>query len=774
MEINSNNRLETGDIIAIEGEKPDAAYMVMKGKIRVYSNSFSATVGAGTLLFADDYVSGAYSFCAQAAEPSVVYAFASESGTLLEDFINSHKDYNGAAVYNQVKIVNELEHQFGRMSELGHRLFEFLRENYAEYINEARQTGCKSERIPEISSMKSCDEITLPDEIDLESCHEYARIPYEALKNFYAISPLLTIKLLREMYVATEMLSGACNEMGEYIEELFYLMYGNLDDSLFRNFLILDVDSKKNGLPSEKAAVLAEKCAVFGNEIISFYNEYTGHELITSSDAEMLEVIKEKAASGIDIRTNRKTKGQAPVDVTAEITALKGSFEQIIKFAKYSKEAGDEFRELLDQYIQLPDRESTDDRLRMLRKGLGEHFYALYAQAFGASVGTKKKLPKAVELFLDYGYLSENLLEKEQLEQLLQIVPITFNSPCNVYTIRKWLTAICRGEREPSRNDLGQDYAEVLRDLKKQGRISEEKEKELLNSAAMKLDFEIKNVFSKVNRIVNGQLTAFVPILHSEQLIGDVCKAYNSAKQINETVLELTKLDYSIFYRESLYVNQEAGIEREIIQKEVFPDIILCPTVGTNAVMWQEITGKRRDSKGRFMLPIITYTSVSDMLIKAFGEFRWALCKTVQGANWNNIQYQSLTAEYSDYIQFFKKNKELSDEKREKLKLQIQRGRNSLSRIFSMDYEMWMKAESGGSVRLNRVAREILATYCTFCTPVRKNLVKQPLYEEAFARSSRERSKKIHELEIRFKSLEKNGTEIPEELKLTMKFYREM
>ena len=137
MEINSNNRLETGDIIAIEGERPDAAYMVMKGKIRVYSNSFSATVGAGTLLFADDYVSGAYSFCAQAAEPSVVYAFASESGTLLEDFINSHKDYNGAAVYNQVKIVNELEHQFGRMSELGHRLFEFLRENYAEYINEA-------------------------------------------------------------------------------------------------------------------------------------------------------------------------------------------------------------------------------------------------------------------------------------------------------------------------------------------------------------------------------------------------------------------------------------------------------------------------------------------------------------------------------------------------------------------------------------------------------------------------------------------------------------
>ncbi len=774
MVINSNNQLQAGEMLAIEGEKPEAAYMVLKGKVRLFGNSFSTIVGAGSLLFAEDYVNGAYSFCASAEEETVVYAFASESPTLLEDFVGQHRECSGPAVYSQIKIINELEKQYFQLSEIADKLYGFLHENYPIYINEARQAGCRPELIPEISRLETREEISAPEEMSFDIYHEYAAMPYEILKNYYNASTLLTVKVLHEMYGVTEVMSDVCNELSDYIAGMYELLYGDIEESLYRNFLLLDLDAKKNGLPTPVAMEIAEKCRELGKETEEFFRTRTGRELCTESDTVFLAEMREKALNGIDIRGNKRVHIMEEIDVTAEMNSLRGSYEQIIKFAHYPDEAAEELKGLLEQYEGLLDRESSDDRLKLLRRGLTEHFYALYGQTLGKTLGAKKKPPKAVELFLDYGYLSEKLLEQGQLEQLLQITPVTFNEPCGVYTMRQWLTAVFRGEKEPSRNDLGQDYTEVLRDLRKQGRISEEKEKELQTNSAMKLDYEIKNVFGKVNRIVNGQLSTFVPILHSEQLLGEVLRAYNSAKQINETVLELSRLDYTVFYREAMYARPELGIEREVIQREVFPDIILCPTVASNVIMWQEITGRKRDTKGRFFTGILTFSDLRDMMIKALGEFRWALCKTIQGANWNNIQYESLTADYSDYIQFFRKNKDLSEEKREKLKLQIQRGRNSLSRIFAMDYELWMKSEAIGSVRLNKVAREIMATYCPFCASVRNNLVRQPMFEEAFQKNSRERTRKVHELEIRYRSLEKNGVTLPAELKNTMRFYKEL
>lgn len=777
MIINANNQIAAGELLAIEGEKAEAAYIVLKGKVRVYNNSFSTVVGAGALLCVSDYLNGVYSFCATAEESSVVYAFASEQDCFLENFLNPRRECNGPAAYIQIKFVNELERQLRALAELEKKLNGFLRESYAQYLAQARNSGCTPELIPELSRLEEVQATELqPEEetaLSVALLKEYGRLSYDTIKGFYSNSVLLTVRLMDELYSLQGILLDACNERADRIQQLFNNLYGNSRECLYRSLLILGFDAKKNGLSMPESAELAERCYELGEEIKTFFAEHTGRELMLEVDEVRIAELRDMAARGIDIRTSKRSRAGEPLDVTAELAALRGSFDQIVKFARYPEAAVAELRALLEQFIALPDRAVQDDRLKGLRKGLTEHYYQLYSMTFGAAFG-QKRLPRAVELFLDYGYLSERLLEKEELEQFLRITPVTFNTPCRVYTMRQWLTAICTGEKEPSRNELGQDYAEVLRELKKQGRIDDAREKELQSNGAMKLDYEIKNVFSKVNRIVNGQVSVFVPVLHSEQLIGDILDAYNSPKRINDMLTELTKLDYSVFYREAIYVNHELGIDREIIQKEVFPDIILCPVVGSNVIMWQEITGRKRDTQSRFISSVLTYSSLRDMLIKALGEYRWAMCKTVQGANWNNIQYKSLTSDYSDYIQFFRKNKALSEEKREKLKLQIQRGRNSLSRIFTMDYELWMKAEAAGSIRLNKVAREILATYCPFCVEVRRALIRQPMYEEAFAASGRERVKKIRELELRYRAIEKTGAELPEELKRTMSYYKEL
>ncbi len=77
-------------------------------------------------------------------------------------------------------------------------------------------------------------------------------------------------------------------------------------------------------------------------------------------------------------------------------------------------------------------------------------------------------------------------------------------------------------------------------------------------------------------------------------------------------------------------------------------------------------------------------------------------------------------------------------------------------------------------MKLNKVAREMLATYCPFAAPIRQKLLSQPMYEEAFARDTRERGKRKKELQLRIKGLETKGTTVPDEIRETLRFYAEM
>ena len=75
---------------------------------------------------------------------------------------------------------------------------------------------------------------------------------------------------------------------------------------------------------------------------------------------------------------------------------------------------------------------------------------------------------------------------------------------------------------------------------------------------------------------------------------------------------------------------------------------------------------------------------------------------------------------------------------------------------------------------MNKVAREILATYCPFSKDIRQKIGTQPLYEEAMARYTREKMKKVKELDLRYRGLENNKVEIVQEMRDTMAYYRDL
>lgn len=194
---------------------------------------------------------------------------------------------------------------------------------------------------------------------------------------------------------------------------------------------------------------------------------------------------------------------------------------------------------------------------------------------------------------------------------------------------------------------------------------------------------------------------------------------------------------------------------------------------GHNGSMWQEISGKKRDTPGRFVLPSFTVENFQNIMIKLVGAFRWELCRTVQGTYWNDIREKSLTAEYCDYVQFYRKNRELSDEVKEKVKVQMQKSRNNTREMFTKDYELWIKNEALGLARVNKVVRMILFTYCPFAREYRAKIAEHPMFKECAAKYERERLKKVKELNNRFTAIKNVGGEITPLLEQNLEYLKE-
>lgn len=56
-----------------------------------------------------------------------------------------------------------------------------------------------------------------------------------------------------------------------------------------------------------------------------------------------------------------------------------------------------------------------------------------------------------------------------------------------------------------------------------------------------------------------------------------------------------------------------------------------------------------------------------------------------------------LTSEYFDYVQFYRKNSELSTDAKEKIKTALTKARNSFKEMFVNDYIIWVVYEGKGS-----------------------------------------------------------------------------
>jgi hypothetical protein len=768
---NGRNTVQKGEVIFSKGEAITQVGIVLSGKVIVQSECVKMVLSQGNYLALNDINEASYNATYTALEDSVVYAVLTDGEAPIRSIIRKNVDFRAIMVSSQFRMAVELQKKKSSLAERGQRIYSFCQSSYEEYKNICREHNVASMMIDELETLTPYESIADVDEGRAVYYIEAAKIPLSANKAYFAYSEEMVNFQVAELMEFVKVMNRECEGLTDYINGLLNVLCIRPNRNLYEYIFQKSYEIQKNeSLPNEVIELVKN---IF-DEVCIQYKE------LKDECAGMAELNKEHlldlmtmVATDSEAKVPEKTQEEKEAQIRQELESLKNSMAQIIRFANLPDKDAQTLTENVNYLVALSDRLSANDDVKRAKKTITPLVFKLYLDCY---LKIKKEMvepPKAVDLFLNFCMLDERLLDKEQLEMLCRIEKEENEGPCNVVTMKEWLDLIYEGEREPSKSEFDEDYTENLRNLRKQGEITEKEQKILLNDMDKRVEYEVMNMMSSNMRTVYGQPSSYMPILFKEAIYGSLDKILVTKAKINESVQKLIKLDYSVFYREVLYSNTELKIANEVIMKNVYPDILIMPVFGSNASMWQEIGGKDKKSPGRFCFPVFTAGNLDDMMTKMFGRFHWELCRCIQGMSWNDVKVKSLTSEYMDYIQFYRKNHDLSDEAKEKIKLQLQKARNNSREAFLIDYEGWVKNEANGSMKLNKVAREIMATYVPFNKEMRQKLNAQKPYEVAQARFIRNNQKKKQETAIKIKAVQKITSEVPMELMDTYKFYSE-
>ncbi len=769
---NGKNNIKKGEVIFTQGEPIKQVGLLLSGKVIIQNEFMKLSCANGSYLALNEIYEETYSATYIAAEDSVIYALPVKGEASIRNIISKSTDYRAIMITSQFKFAVDMSVMRKDLSDRVTRFYEFAKKSYEKYENLCKAFGKQIIVINELEDIQAFEGIG--DNIyedKLEYYKEGAKIPLGAQKLYFSYSEEMAAYQVNEIISMVSSYKEDCNSMVEYIKNLLDIVGLRAGHNLFEFLYIKGLEIRKSeDIPVEMQVLFVNIL----NEIKFQYNELKKQSIqLPDLDIEAMEKKMTELSSEEYIKNEQKSKEEREAEIKRDVASLKNSMDQVLRYAEIDEADANVLKENIDFLVNTPDRLSVEDNVKKAKKAITPIVFKLYLACYRQFKKHIVAPSKAVELFLNFGYLDERLLEPEHLEFLCSIEPEQNEGPCKVYTMVEWLDMISEGKREPSKSEFDEDYEENLRSLKKQGEITEKQQKEWLNDMDRRVEYEIMNMQKTNTRALYGQPTAYMPVLYKEAIFGYLDKILVTKKKINECIINLTKIDYSVFYREVVYSNSQVKISNEVVMKEIYPDIILFPIFGVNAAMWQEIGSKNKATPGRFCFPVMTNSNIDDLMIKMFGRFRWEICRCIQGIAWNDVKVKSLTSEYMDYIQFYRKNRDLSDEAKEKMKLQIQKGRNNSREIFLIDYEAWIKSEANGSMKLNKFARELIATYCPFEKSIREKLNVQRPYEIAMARNTRNNQKKAQEFDLKIKAIQKNSAEVPDEMMNTYIFYTE-
>lgn len=446
---------------------------------------------------------------------------------------------------------------------------------------------------------------------------------------------------------------------------------------------------------------------------------------------------------------------------------LVGATEQILAFAELEAEDQQNFLDLYNQFKMQKDRLSGDDSVKRIRGKVNDYFWKIYTKCY-IRFYNSGKMPRVVELMFRYGFFDEELIKPKTIHMIYNYKPEKTDSDLPIYDSFEWLEKIREKEFDPSMSGMGERYDQYLKEEAKRQSRKTIVTPEELDSVEKRIEYEINNMMKDCSKVCSGEIFNYSPILLEEAFTGDSFSVFTKKKMLKETFMKIRALDYSAYYREVRYRDSERGIE-EFIKKEILPNIIMLPTWGKKSMVWQ-VKEKPKDSRGRITVPHFIMEKLDSLVIGFFGAYRWEIVKELLGPLWNDITQMSITAEYTDYVQYFKKNKDLSLEMRDKIHMEFKKFRSDKDR-FVNDYNKWIEFESHGRPMANKVVRAMFYRHIPFPKEIRDNIKEMPAYMDVHRRFVNLRRKDIKKLKNKYQKYTKNDQILPRELEEYIEFH---
>ena len=480
------------------------------------------------------------------------------------------------------------------------------------------------------------------------------------------------------------------------------------------------------------------------------------------------EQSKMKEKEALSQKELSKDSYSAGIDGAAVRNKLKGSANRIMANLKIDIKDVNRALDCLQRLSSLANPSEDNPQTQKWRRNFSDIYWNVWERAHSQWIATQGKVSKEIELMLNFGFFDEKFLDDNHLAF---IYGQSFEEETFSYPIVKgveWIDKIYKKEEYPSVDSFYQSYFDKLkRDNQKYKWKNEKDVPSAIDTADSRSGYEINNFLKNCISLSGGGQRVSLPILNKRQIVLSIEKSFISKKKISDELDKLLAIDYSAFHREVLVNDESIGIKKEFLQRQVYPYFIRIPALGSKGMMWQDTVKYNLKSRARIAIPTFTTTDISVLLIQVVGILRWEIIKTSLGFSWNDPSKKSLTSEYTDYSQFYKKNPKISIQIKERLSKEFKRFRSDRDR-FVNDYTNWIRYESQGISRLNWYVRFILYKYAPFRKDVRERLRKHVFFTEANKRFINIRNKHIITLKSRYR---KYGDNLPPVIKENYDFY---
>ena len=767
---------EKDAVICSEGDPISHLLFIANGSVNASIEKQTFPFEQGDMLGICDLSIGIYNATYTAASDVTIAAYPYKNMSALETLFREKSGVAYLMVSSMSRrILSLLQYKILLKNEAD-KAYESLREIYRHYEEFCGQYAFTAKKLDGASEAEPFAGLDLIDDWVYTYYLEIKNHDLSTHKAFFNNKPGIAMGFIRKAAEDADNAINSCKEYEKYLDGITDVFLNSEGHDLFGIISELHIDSigikGADGiikpLVSRLTKLMEHMSFIDGNY---YHSRLEGYRQNLSQVQSALSESPVDSVSDIELGTESDSSTDSQSDAPAGATInrnLVDSLSFILDYSECPKDVSSMFTRDIRKYELISDKGSADDAVYNLRRHLTSAFYDIYTRVLEKSL-RETTVPTIIKMFLNFGYVDAALAGPENANYLYSIADSLKGDPENgIYTISEWLTAIFNGEKDPCRSELDEDYPAYVKGLKASDNLSDTEVNRLLVDTEGKLRFELQNVFPVTNRVTFGSVSTFCPVFSGHNVLRPLDVTMLTASAVRSTIDEIRSIDFSAYYRPIMFEYPELGASsattKETLHIEVLPDIILMPNVGVRGIMWQDIEGRRRNTPARMFVPMFLQNDIKALFIKLTSEFRWELCKRIQGARWNDLTDPSITSEFCDYLQFYKSNRDLSAEAKEAIRSILVRSRNNYKSVFSLYYSDWIMYESNGISRLNKHVRKMLFTYCPFPALIREKLKSNPQYLNLSNRYTTNQKKREKQLSYIMQKFTSTNKKVPQEI----------